>query len=134
VPWVVLAAPVVPVGSVVGGLLFVTSTCTRGESGMRVCVSAVHPEVGGVANGLEMAGAYILCSLGSCFHVRMRDVPLFLGMHLSYMVCGGVVCWVVGWLWREGSPLAIPSSKVSLSRCSCLCWLCVWLCCECSVS
>ena len=50
-PWVVFAALVAPMSSVVGGLLFVTSTCTSGESGMRVCVSAVHPEVGGVANG-----------------------------------------------------------------------------------
>ena len=61
-PWVVFAALVAPMGSVVVGLLFVTSTCTSGESGIRVCVSAVHPEVGGVVNGLDREGAYILCS------------------------------------------------------------------------
>jgi hypothetical protein len=39
--------------------------------------------------------------------------------------CGGVVVCVVGWCWRGGSPVAIPPSCTSLSRCSCLFGLCV---------
>jgi hypothetical protein len=46
--------------------------------------------------------------------------------------CGGVVVvCVVGWCWRGGSPVAIPPSCTSLSRCSCLFGLCVWLCVVC---
>ena len=45
------------VGEVVVGVLLVSSTCTSVESGIRVCLSCVHPQVGGVVKGLDCAGA-----------------------------------------------------------------------------
>ena len=44
-------------GGVVGRVLLDSSTCTRVESGIRVCLSCVYPHVGGVVKGLDCAGA-----------------------------------------------------------------------------
>ena len=41
------------VGEVVVVVLLGSTTCTRVESGIRVCVSCVHPLFGGIVKGLD---------------------------------------------------------------------------------